>query len=479
MEWETVIGLEIHAQLSTRSKIFSGASTAYGAEPNTQACAVDLGLPGVLPVLNEKAVAMAVKLGLAIDAEITPRSVFARKNYFYPDLPKGYQISQYDRPLATDGWLELVDAAASRRRIRVRRIHIEEDAGKLIHDRLPRRTAIDLNRAGVPLVEIVTEPDLANPAEARAVLVRLKRLLQYLQVSDCDMEKGSLRVDANISLRPRGARTLGTKTEIKNLNSFSNVERALTSEAERQADLLARGGAVTQETLLWDARAGSARVMRSKEESHDYRYFPDPDLPPLVLTAQMVDRVRRDLPELPEARERRFRTEYEIPGYDADVLTADRDVADYFEAVARDCGDPKAASNWVMTEVLAWANEQGAPVSAFPVPPPRLAQLIELIADGTLSNRLARQVLTRMMTTAEPPRAIVEAAGLASVGDPDQLEAWVAEVVDAHPEEAARFREGEAKLLSFFMGRIMKASSGKAEPRQTAELLRSRLLADH
>lgn len=479
MRYEPVIGLEIHVQLKTATKMFCGSSSEFGADPNTHVCPVCLGLPGALPVVNRRAVELGIRAALGLNCTVHETSVFARKNYFYPDLPKGYQITQYDRPLATDGWLDapLGDTGGSDAgRVRIRRIHLEEDAGKSLHDRFPGKTAVDLNRAGVPLIEIVTEPDLASPAHARAFLTRLKQVLEYLEVSDCDMEKGSLRVDANVSVRPVGSREFGTKTEVKNMNSFANVERALNFEIERQTRLLMAGGAVEAQTLLWDAGRGEARPMRSKEESHDYRYFPEPDLPPLVLTPAEIEAIRGTLPELPDAREKRFREEYGLPAYDAGVLTATREVADYFEAVAGEAGDPKAASNWVMTEVLAWLNQQQCAISDFPVRPAQLAELIGLVADGTVSSSLARQVFARMTETGKAPSVIVEEEGLAQVRDTGQLEAWVTEVIAAHPDEAARLRAGEQKLMGFFMGQIMRKSQGKADPRQATEILR-RLIA--
>ncbi|HEX7118894.1 MAG TPA: Asp-tRNA(Asn)/Glu-tRNA(Gln) amidotransferase subunit GatB [Longimicrobiales bacterium] len=478
MRYEPVIGLEIHVQLKTATKMFCGNSAEFGAEPNTHVCPVCLGLPGALPVVNRRAVELGVRAALGLNCTIHETSVFARKNYFYPDLPKGYQITQYDRPLATEGWLDAPvgdDAQAGTARVRIRRIHLEEDAGKSLHDRFPGETAVDLNRAGVPLIEIVTEPDLATPAHARAFLTRLKQVLEYLEVSDCDMEKGSLRVDANVSVRPAGSDRLGTKTEVKNMNSFANVERALNYEIERQSRLLQAGGAVEHQTLLWDAGRGEARPMRSKEESHDYRYFPEPDLPPLVLDRAEIDAVRDALPELPDAKFRRFHERYGLPAYDAGVLTATREVADYFEAVAEAAGDAKAASNWIMTEVLAWLNQRQCAIAEFPVPASHLAQLIGLVADGTVSSSLGRQVFSRMTETGKPPAVIVEEEGLAQVRDTGQLEAWVEEVIAAHPGEAERFRGGEQKLIGFFMGQVMRRSGGKADPRQATEILRRKL----
>jgi aspartyl-tRNA(Asn)/glutamyl-tRNA(Gln) amidotransferase subunit B len=462
--FETVIGLEIHVQLATATKMFCADAVEYGAAPNTHVCPVCLGLPGALPVVNARAVELAVRTALALGCEVHETSVFARKNYFYPDLPKGYQITQYDAPLATAGEIEAV---------RIRRVHLEEDAGKSLHDRFPGRTAVDLNRAGVPLIEIVTEPDLHGPDEARLFLGVLKRTIEYLGVSDCDMEKGSLRVDANVSVRPRGDGPLGTRTEVKNLNSFSNVERALAYEAARQARVLETGGTVVHETRLWDAGAGETRPMRGKEGAPDYRYFPEPDLPPLVLEPARVDAIRSGLPELPHARASRFVDAYGLPSYDAGVLTADRAVADYFEAVAA-LADPKAASNWVMGEVMAWMNDAGRGIDAFPITPDRLAGLVELAAAGRVSSTGAKAVFDRMLTDGRSAAAIVEAEGLAQVSDTDQLAGWVDDALAAHPVEADRLRAGEAKLIGFFTGAVMRASGGQADPERVQALLRER-----
>ncbi len=465
--YDPVIGLEIHVQLATRTKMFCGDLAQFGGEPNTRVCPVCLGLPGALPVANGKAVELAVRAAVALGCDVHEDSVFARKNYFYPDLPKGYQITQYDRPLATGGWLR-----AGGEKVRIRRIHLEEDAGRSLHDRLPGRTAVDLNRAGVPLIEIVTEPDLAGPAQARLFLTRLKRLLQYVEVSDCDMEKGSLRVDANLSLRSAGTRDLGTHTEVKNMNSFAAVERALEFEAGRQAAILDAGRRVVHETLLWDGETGEARPMRSKESSRDYRYFPDPDLPPLRVDADEVTAIRESLPELPDAREARFERAYGLPGYDAGVLTASPAVADYFEAVAVVAGDAKAASNWVMTGVLGWLNENGGTITDFPIPASRLGELVSLVGDGTVSSTMARVVFGRMAETGRTAPEIIAERGLAQVTDQRQLAQWVAESLAEHPREAARLEAGEIQLVGFFMGYVMAHSKGKADPKRAAELLR-------
>jgi aspartyl-tRNA(Asn)/glutamyl-tRNA(Gln) amidotransferase subunit B len=473
--FEPVIGLEVHVQLATQTKLFCRDRVEFGAPPNTRVCPVCLGLPGALPVTNAHAIELAVRAALGLECTVHSVSVFARKNYFYPDLPKGYQITQFEQPLATDGRVESSDGAGSTRVVRLRRLHVEEDAGKSLHDRVPGATAIDLNRAGTPLIEIVTEPDIISPAHARAFLTRLKQSLEYLEVSDCDMEKGSLRVDANVSLRPTGEERLGTKTELKNMNSFSNVERAVAWEIRRQGELLANGEPVIHQTLLWDAVRNEARPMRSKEESDDYRYFPDPDLPPLVLSAALIAQARSSLPEPPVAREVRLQQTLGIPAYDAAVLCATRDVADYFEAVAAAAADAKAASNWVMTDVLGWLNERQLGIRAFPVSAPNLAELIRLVGNGTLSSSLARRVFLRMIETGENAAGIVSAEGLAQVRDEDQIALWVDEVVQAFPDEVARLRLGEEKLLAFLMGQIMKRSRGKADPRRATERLRSRV----
>jgi aspartyl-tRNA(Asn)/glutamyl-tRNA(Gln) amidotransferase subunit B len=472
---EPIIGLEVHVQLKTRTKLFCGDAAEFGAEPNRNVCAVCLGLPGALPVLNEEAVLLGARAGFGLNCTVHETSIFARKNYFYPDLPKGYQITQFDRPLATNGWLKTHALDSTEQPVRIRRIHLEEDAGKSLHDRLPRRTAIDLNRAGVPLIEIVTEPDLRSPAQARAFLTQLKQLLQYLEVSDCDMEKGSLRVDANVSLRPQGASSFGTKTEVKNMNSFANVERALEFEIARQTETLAGGGRVTQETLLWDAARGQARPMRSKEESHDYRYLPDPDLPVLELPFERIEQIRAALPELPQAKTLRFVKQYALPVYDAEVLTTERALADYFEELAAATKDAKTASNWVMTDVLAQLKQQGSSISDLAVRPSALAELIGLVSAGTISNTIARQVFARMIESGKNAREIVAAEGLVQVRDTAQLETWAAEVVAAHPAEAARYRAGDQKLLGFFMGQLMKRSQGKADPQLANQLVKSAL----
>ncbi len=471
MTWETVIGLEVHVQLLTRTKMFCGCATRFGAEPNTLVCPVCLGLPGALPVPNEHAIRLATRAALALGCTVHPTSVFARKNYFYPDLPKGYQISQFDQPLATGGALVIESPERGRLQLGITRLHVEEDAGKSLHDRLPGRTAVDLNRAGTPLAEIVSEPDMRSPAEARAYLTTLKQILLYCEISDCNMEEGSLRVDANISIRKAGDTRLGTKTEVKNMNSFANVERALQVERDRQVALVEAGGRVEQVTMLFNAGTGEVRPMRSKEESHDYRYFPDPDLPPLVLSHLWIERQHAALPELPEAKRDRFMTIHGLPPYDAGVLAAERPVADYFEAVVARGVEPKTASNWVINDAIRDYNERGH----FTVTPERLAELVALVKDGTVSNQAAKRIFGELGSGSEPARAIAERLGLVQVGDADALGQWVDEVLAANPKEVERYRGGETKLLGFFTGQVMKKSGGKADPKKVAPVLQDKL----
>jgi aspartyl-tRNA(Asn)/glutamyl-tRNA(Gln) amidotransferase subunit B len=473
--YEMVVGLEVHVQLRTRTKLFCNCSTQFGDPPNRNTCPVCLALPGSLPVLNEAAVELATRAALALGATVHEESIFARKNYFYPDLPKGYQISQFDKPLATDGGLVIGERPdGSPIRIGITRVHMEEDAGKSIHDRFSGVTAIDLNRAGVPLIEIVSEPDIRSAAEAGSYLRLLRQVLEYVDVSDLNMEEGSLRVDANISIRERGAAALGTKTEVKNMNSFSGVERALEAEFARQVAILDAHGAVEQQTLLWDADRGAVRPARSKEGSHDYRYFPDPDLPPLRLTNAWIARLRDRLPELPDARRDRFVEEYRLGGYDIDVLTANPRIADYFESVARAHGDAKVAANWVMGEVLAMLNSTGVAIDRFAVRPADLATLLDMVRGGAVSNSAAKRIFSLMVQTGERPEQIAEREGLAQVGDESQLAAWVDEVIAAQPAEWQRYRAGEKKLLGLFVGAVMKKSNGRADPRKVNQLLATR-----
>lgn len=475
-DYEMVVGLEVHVQLATRTKAFCRCSPAFGAAPNTHVCPVCLGLPGALPVLNERAVDLAVRAALALECAVHPYSVFARKNYFYPDLPKGYQISQYDRPLATRGRLAIEPTPDTEAlTIGITRVHLEEDAGKSVHDRFSGATAIDLNRAGVPLIEIVTEPDLRSAAAAGAFLRRLKQLLEYLEVSDVDMEKGSLRVDANISTRAVGASRLGSKTEVKNLNSFSAVERALDAEFGRQRGILGSGERVVQQTMLWDANTSTVRPARSKEESHDYRYFPDPDLPPLVISSSRIDLARRAMPELPAARVSRYREMFGLGTYDADVLTANKALGDYFEEVARAHGDAKSAANWVMGELRAALNASKIEIGEFPVRAQDLAELLDMVRDGELSGTAAKRVFTMMSERRERAPQIAEREGLLQVRDDSMLARWIDEVLAEHPEEAARCAKGERKLIGVLVGLAMKRSGGRADPRRVNQLLVQRL----
>ncbi|HET9513450.1 MAG TPA: Asp-tRNA(Asn)/Glu-tRNA(Gln) amidotransferase subunit GatB [Gemmatimonadales bacterium] len=472
MTWETVIGLEVHVQLGTRSKMFCGCAATFGEEPNTNVCPVCLGLPGALPVPNAEAIRLGVRAALALECTVHPVSVFARKNYFYPDLPKGYQISQFDQPLATGGRLRVESAERGVIEVGITRLHLEEDAGKSLHDRFPGLTAVDLNRAGVPLAEIVSEPDLRSAAEARAYLTSLKQILVYAGVSDCSMEKGHLRVDANVSVRRAGEARLGTKTEVKNVNSFANVERALTSEQDRQIALLEAGGTVEQVTMLFNAATGQVRPMRSKEESHDYRYFPDPDLPPLVVEAAWVEQQRQYLPELPDAKVARLSMGYGLPAYDARVLAGDVALADYFEAVVKEGAEPKAAANWIMTEVMSQWNESGR----FAVAAGTLAELVGLVKDGTVSLQAAKKVFAELASNGGTgAKATAERLGLIQVKDESSLEQWVDEVIAANPKEVERYRAGEGKLLGFLVGQVMKRSQGKADPKGVQPVLLRKL----
>ena len=477
VEWETVIGLEIHAQLATRSKIFSGSSTAYGAMPNVQASLVDLGYPGVLPVLNREAVRMAVRFGLAIGATIARRSIFARKNYFYPDLPKGYQISQYEQPIVQDGTVEIVLEDGARKTIGVTRAHLEEDAGKSLHEGFGRSSGIDLNRAGTPLLEIVSEPDLRSAREAVAYLKKIHTLVRYLVICDGNMQEGSFRCDANVSVRHKGRHEYGTRCEIKNLNSFRFIERAINFEVARQIELIEGGGSVVQETRLYDPDRHETRSMRSKEEANDYRYFPDPDLLPLALDEALIDEVRGTLPELPDAKAARLVRDHGLSDYDAGVLTASRELADYYERVAA-CtgGEWKLAANWVMGELSGFLNRDGLEIGASPVDAERLAGLLQRIMDGTVSGKLAKEVFEAMWTAGKDADAIIEAKGLRQITDSSAIEKAIAEVMAANPAQLADYRSGKDKLFGFFVGQVMKATGGKANPAQVNELLR-RLLA--
>jgi aspartyl-tRNA(Asn)/glutamyl-tRNA(Gln) amidotransferase subunit B len=488
--FEMVVGLEVHVQLATATKIFCRCSTDFGAEPNTNVCPVCLALPGALPVLNARAVELAARAACALGCTIHPVSVFARKNYFYPDLPKGYQISQFDEPLATGGSVRIgATAAGGPRAIGVTRVHMEEDAGKSLHDRYPSATAIDLNRAGVPLIEIVSEPDIRSVTEASTYLRLVKQLLEYAGVSDVSMERGSLRVDANVSARRRGEKALGTRTEIKNMNSFSAVERALETEFARQCGVLASGERVRQQTMLWDGAAGVVRAARGKEESHDYRYFPEPDLPPLVLDSAFLDRIRSTMPELPAARRVRMAGEYAgLTEYDLDALTASPAVADYFERVVRAerargaAGeatdgriDGKPAANWVMGEVMAALRGSGGDIEHFAIRPHDLAGLLDIVREGIVSHTAAKRIFALMASSGDPPLLIAERQGLLRVSDDLELERWLDEVFAANPDEAGRFRAGEQRLQGVLVGLVMKASGGRADPKRVNQLLAGRV----
>jgi len=477
--WEAVIGLEIHAQLATRSKIFSGASTAFGAEPNAQACAVDLGLPGVLPVLNEGAVRMASLFGLAIDADISRVSSFDRKNYFYPDLPKGYQTTQLARPIVVGGHVTITTGEGKKAKehtIDVTRAHLEEDAGKSLHEDFHGMTGIDLNRAGTPLIEIVSEPDMRSPEQAVAYARKIHAIVQYLGICDGNMQEGSFRVDANISVRPEGDEAFGTRTEIKNVNSFRFLQRAIEFEIERQVDLLETGGEVVQATRLYDPDRDETRLMRTKEEADDYRYFPCPDLLPVVLDDATIESWRAELPELPDAKAERYQSEYGLSAYDAGVLTSSRATAEYFEAViAREGSDAKLAANWVMGEVAALLNRLEVEIDACPVPADKLADLLERVSDGTLSNKLGREVFEALAGEGGAVDAIIEARGLKQISDPAAIQAMVDEVIEANPGQVEAYRGGKDKLFGFFVGQVMKAAKGKANPKAVNDVLKRRL----
>ena len=474
-EYEAVIGLEIHAQLLTATKIFCGCPTAFGAPPNAHACPVCVGLPGALPVLNRKAVDLAVTAAVALGCEVHERSVFARKNYFYPDLPKGYQISQYEQPLATGGGLAL-PAALGDKFVRLTRIHMEEDAGKSLHEGFAdsdRKTYLDYNRSGVPLIEIVSEPDMRSAAEAAAFFEGLRQILVWLGVNDGNMDEGSLRCYANVSVRRRGDTKLGTKAEVKNVTSFRYLEKAIEYEIGRQIDVVEHGGRVVQETRLFDAAQGKTNSMRSKEEAHDYRYFPEPDLPPLVVDAARRQQIASSLPELPDARRRRFIEQYGLPAYDAALLTQTRGVADYFEETARRSGNAKAASNWVMGEVLRNMKERAIDIAQVPIAPAALAGLIAIVEKGTISSTVAKDVFARMYDTGRAAGDIVAAEGLAQISDTSSLEPIVRKVVEAHPDVVAEIRAGKDRKFQFLVGQVMKETKGKGDPKLITELLKA------
>ncbi|HEV2706556.1 MAG TPA: Asp-tRNA(Asn)/Glu-tRNA(Gln) amidotransferase subunit GatB [Pyrinomonadaceae bacterium] len=487
--WEAVIGLEIHAQLSTETKIFCGCSTRFGDEPNSNTCPVCLGLPGALPVLNRRAVELGARAALALSLHVNEQSIFARKNYFYPDLPKGYQISQYDRPFSERGVLEIMtaerDEAGHARdwrplTVRITRLHLEEDAGKNVHEGLPetdRFSYVDLNRAGTPLAEIVTEPDFRTSWEAYDYVNHVRRALQWVGASDADMEKGNLRCEANVSVRRKGE-GFGTKVELKNLNSVRFMQRAIEFEIERQIGLIESGGRVTQETRLWDERAAQTRVMRSKEEAHDYRYFPEPDLPPLVVSKEFIEQVRVAMPELPEARRRRFMEQYELSFADASQLTSERALADYYEEAARASGNARAASNWLRSELLRELDARGLEVGASPVAPAELGALIRAIEEGRISGKQAKEVLVEMVASGKTVAAVIDERGLAQVSDTGEIESVISDVLAANPQQLAQYRAGKETLFGFFVGQVMKASKGKANPKLVNELLKQKLASD-
>jgi aspartyl-tRNA(Asn)/glutamyl-tRNA(Gln) amidotransferase subunit B len=480
MEWETVIGLEIHVQLATKSKIFSGASTQFGAEPNTQACAVDLGFPGVLPVLNEHVVKMATQFGLAVNADVAKKSVFARKNYFYPDLPKGYQISQYELPIVGKGELFITLESGEQKRIGITRAHLEEDAGKSLHEDFHGLTGIDLNRAGTPLLEIVSEPDLRNAKEAISYLKGIHSIIRYLGISDGNMNEGSMRCDANVSIRPKGQIEFGTRREIKNVNSFKFVEKAINVEIAWQIDELESGRKIIQSTVLYDADKNETRAMRSKEEANDYRYFPDPDLLPVIIDDAYINSIREQLPELPAQKKARFISDHGLSHYDASVLSADRDLAHYFEAVVDACGDAKLSANWVMVDLTAQLNRHEIEISQCPVTAVYLGQLITRIKDDTISGKIAKTIFEKMWGSVDSPDVIIEREGLKQVTDTGAIEQIVDAVLASNPQQVDNYRnaseEKRPKMLGFFVGQIMKASGGKASPGQVNELLIKKLL---
>ncbi|WP_027417414.1 Asp-tRNA(Asn)/Glu-tRNA(Gln) amidotransferase subunit GatB [Aneurinibacillus terranovensis] len=474
MEFETVIGLEVHSELSTESKIFCGCSTEFGAPPNTHTCPICLGHPGVLPVLNKKAVEYAMKAALALNCEIAHESKFDRKNYFYPDLPKAYQISQYDQPIGENGWIE-IEVNGKTKRIGITRLHLEEDAGKLIHAESGYASLVDFNRVGTPLIEIVSEPDLRSPEEARAYLEKLKAILQYCEVSDVKMEEGSLRCDANISLRPAGQEKFGTRAELKNMNSFRNVQRGLEYEEYRQAEILRGGGEVVQETRRWDDANSKTVSMRGKEEAHDYRYFPDPDLVRLKISREWVDEIRSTIPELPDARKARYVSEYGLPDYDAGVITMSKDVSDFFDAAVKTGADAKAVSNWIMGELMAYLNANQLEIKEIKMTPEGLGEMIKLIDKGTISSKIAKTVFKEMIETGKSPEKIVEEKGLVQISDEGELKKIVDEIVDANPQSVADFKAGKDRALGFLVGQIMKATKGKANPGLVNQLLKDKL----
>ncbi len=475
MKWEVVIGLEVHAQLLTKSKIFSGASTQFGAEPNTQACAIDLGMPGVLPVLNREAVEMAIRFGLGASAEISKRSVFARKNYFYPDLPKGYQISQYELPVVGKGHVDVTLEDGSIKRINITRAHLEEDAGKSLHEDFNGLTGIDLNRAGTPLLEIVSEPDMRSAKEAVAYLKTIHTLVRYLGICDGNMQEGSFRCDANVSVRPMGQEKFGTRAELKNINSFRFVERAINYEIERQIQLIESGGKVVQETRLYDPNKNETRSMRSKEEANDYRYFPDPDLLPLTISDDEIEHVRKSLPELPQEKRDRFMADYQLSAYDAGILISSRDLAAYYEDVVAASSQPKLAANWVISELLGALNRENQEITESPISAKQLGLLVSRIADQTISGKIGKTIFEALWQQEGDVDSIIESRGLKQVSDSGAIEKLIDDIIAANPQQVADYRSGKDKLFGFFVGQVMKASGGKVNPGQLNDLLKKKL----
>lgn len=473
-KYEAVIGLEVHAQLLTKSKAFAPVSTEFGGAPNTQVTPLCLGHPGTLPVLNENLVRYTIRMGLATNCKISEKSIFARKNYFYPDLPKGYQISQYETPICYDGAVHIV-MDGYEKTIGLTRIHMEEDAGKSIHDQDPNNTLVDLNRAGVPLIEIVSEPDIRTPQEAYAYLTKIKQIVQYLEICDGNMEEGSLRCDANVSVRPRGQKEFGTRTELKNMNSFRNVERGIQYEIERQIELIESGGEVIQQTLLWDANKMETRQMRSKEEAHDYRYFPEPDIPPVVIKSELLDEIKSELPEMPDVRLERFVKELNLSEEDAITLTENRHLADYYEETLQHLDDSKAVANVVMTEVLRVLNEESIDIKDFSIEPKRLAELISLKRDDKINSSAMQQIFNRMLDDKKTAHELADKMNLLQVSDTGFIEPIIDDVIDQNPDEVKRFREGKKQLIGFFIGQVMQRSKGKANPKQVRELIAKKL----
>ncbi len=473
-KYEAVIGLEVHAQLLTETKLFCGCSTKFGNPPNTNVCPVCLGHPGVLPVLNKKAVEFAVLMGLATNCTINERSIFARKNYFYPDLPKGYQISQYEEPICEHGFVEIEIDESTIKRIGLTRIHMEEDAGKSIHDQ-DIRTLVDVNRCGVPLIEIVSEPDMQTPKEAYLYLTKLKQILTYLDICDGNMEEGSLRCDANVSIRLKGEKKLGTKTEVKNMNSFRNVERALEYEIKRQIEIVEDGGKVVQQTLLWNADMNEAYPMRSKEEAHDYRYFPDPDLPPVIVDEEWKNEISKMMPELPDKKLKRIITDYGLPKYDSEILTSSIKLADYFESVCKVTTDFKSASNWIMGDVLGYINENKISIDEFPIQPQMLGKLINLISEGVISGKIAKEVFPEMLATGKDPDAIVKEKNLIQITDMGEIEQVIDKIIAANQKQVDEYLSGKDKVFGFFVGQIMRETKGKANPKVVNDILQKKL----